>query len=122
VLLAFVTHKTECTRANQIGDASCYGELFSRLARATHTSIASALEVNMALQRRQIPSKCSSVIGVSSQAELREAAKLGRDARRASQLLYAHYDIPAYVAAVHAVQADINSLNNGLSDKQEFAR
>lgn len=121
-LFAFTTQKGECTKAVQAGDASCYGELFSRLARSTHSVISSFHEVNAALRRRKIRGKCAAVVGLSSPKELRDAAALGHDARRASQLLYAHYDLAAYVAKVNAVGADINALDNGLSDKQQLAR
>jgi hypothetical protein len=88
--LAFETERSYCIKATRAGDASCFGELFSRLARASNSAAASAREVNAELRRRGLSGRCARGIGASTPGELDEIHALGRAARLASHAFYTH--------------------------------
>jgi hypothetical protein len=110
-LLAFETEGAACKRAAAAGDISCYGELYWRIARATHPLVASAREVNAVLDRRAISGRCADGIGVASRGEIVSALATARDARLASQALYAR-NLPRYLVVGKRFAAELDKLTS----------
>jgi hypothetical protein len=111
-LLSFRTHERECTRAGKAGDVSCYGELYSRVARTTRVAVVSTREVNAELARRGLKGTCAKGVGSSSAKDLKNAAVIGHTARVASQAIYAH-DLARYTAANNQFVKALRASDNG---------
>jgi SBP domain len=120
-LIAFDVQKLECRKALAAGDVSCFGELYSRLARATRPVLASSRAINAELARRGLTGNCAKAIGRSSARELEQARTIGRSARLASQALYARSEAH-YLAANAKLAAAFKALGHGSDDKTTTKR
>lgn len=86
--LAMATRESECTRAAQAGDMSCFADVFRSFGRSVRVAAVRAAATNNVLRKRAIGGDCARAIGT----DVKELAA-ARDANRAG------------IAAAHAIEA-----------------
>lgn len=108
-----VTRKAECMQAAQVGDQSCWADLFRGLGRSARVGTVRSAAVNGVLRKRGIRGQCADAIG-TKKTELAAVRRVVHDALGAAHALEAK-DQAAFLRATNQLQVDLNAADAGSS-------